>query len=853
MASGRVRIDIDADAGGLRRGVSDAEGQLHRLNGVGRTAMAGLTKVAAAATVALGVGFAAALRTGTSELLEQEKASGRTKAVIESTGAAAGVTARHVEDLASSIQRATGSQDDLVQSGANVLLQFTKIGAKGGIFDRATIAANDFAVATGKDMPAAAKALGKALDDPIKGLGLLSREGIKFTDQEKERLKTLTETNRIQEAQAAILDKVEERFKGTAASEGEATEKIQQAQRRWEDMSEALTQKLLPVLSDVLDKGIALLDWFDGLSGAQKKLVTFSAVGVAALAPLAKLMGAVGTLRNAGGVLAGGGGALAGRAGGPVPVFVTNPGFAGGIGGGGVGGRAGAAIPGIGTLAGGGIGLPLAGGAALIAGGIGLNTLLDRTGIGGGILPSAQEAARNTERAQAAVIAAWRRGRPALQAELQKSMVIPAGPLADRFADAADDAIDKFRGAVTKGGPKVKNSAKTVVDAAAASLRGLEPTAQRLASDSMIRMSQTLENQGRLPRGATVKLVQAIEAEFGKLPGAATTAAQAVAAAIRAILPALSEVRAGIENVYSLLRNPPKPPPIYVPGISRGRQSADATVGGVRFFPGGNALSPTDRAGLVIEGRARNDSLQDKRIRAEVAARSAAAGVTNPDEVALRAEEAVLQQRRREVIANGATLRRAQEQVKAIITRRKKNRAAAYKRLRGVKGNSDEAKKRRESILDSIRGHNQAIRDRYDELNALIRQAADLEAEARELDFDIGELAKEIANTPDVLPDDTGTTPDTAPAAPTGPTPDQQAQLDQAAARAAAAESNLAGSNAFFKALRESSTIDPGSGGQTVVVNIGGTVVEAGRVASWITSALAQQGVSAPGVFASSA
>lgn len=62
-------------------------------------------------------------------------------------------------------------------------------------------------------------------------------------------------------------------------------------------------------------------------------------------------------------------------------------------------------------------------------------------------------------------------------------------------------------------------------------------------------------------------------------------------------------------------------------------------------------------------------------------------------------------------------------------------------------------------------------------------QAADLDAEAKEPGYDIGDLANQIAAIPDAVPVDAsaGTTADAA-----SVSPDAQAQIDQANAKATA-------------------------------------------------------------------
>jgi hypothetical protein len=59
----------------------------------------------------------------------------------------------------------------------------------GGAFDRAMLAAIDLAAAGFGTAESNAVQLGKALEDPIKGIAALSKSGVTFTEVEKEKIK----------------------------------------------------------------------------------------------------------------------------------------------------------------------------------------------------------------------------------------------------------------------------------------------------------------------------------------------------------------------------------------------------------------------------------------------------------------------------------------------------------------------------------------------------------------------------------------------------------------------------------------------------------------------------------------
>lgn len=133
--------------------------------------------------------------------------------------------------LADSEERLTGT-DTIVDTQAK-LMTFKELAASadqaGGAFDRATMAAVDMAAAGFGEATTNAVQLGKALNDPIKGINSLTRSGITFTDAEKARIKVLVESNRMGAAQSMILKAIETQVGGTARATATASSKMRQS------------------------------------------------------------------------------------------------------------------------------------------------------------------------------------------------------------------------------------------------------------------------------------------------------------------------------------------------------------------------------------------------------------------------------------------------------------------------------------------------------------------------------------------------------------------------------------------------------------------------------------------------
>ena len=166
-----------------------------------------------------------ALRAGIAEFSDQQKVAAQTNAVIKSTGGIANVAASDVTRLAGAIQNLSGIDDEAIASGANLILTFknvrNELGQGNQVFDRATKAAVNLSVAGFGAIDTTAKQLGKALNDPIRGMTALSRAGVTFTEKQRDSIKALVETNRMLDAQKLILREVESQVGGSAKALGD--------------------------------------------------------------------------------------------------------------------------------------------------------------------------------------------------------------------------------------------------------------------------------------------------------------------------------------------------------------------------------------------------------------------------------------------------------------------------------------------------------------------------------------------------------------------------------------------------------------------------------------------------------
>jgi hypothetical protein len=149
------------------------------------------------------------------EARESQKVSALTEQVIKSTGGAANVSAKQIGNLSSAISNKVGIDDEAIASGQNMLLTFKGIRDETGkgnkIFDQASrtmvdMAASMAAASGGQvDFKSSAIQLGKALNDPIKGITALSRVGVTFDTQQQATIKSLVASGKTMDAQTISL------------------------------------------------------------------------------------------------------------------------------------------------------------------------------------------------------------------------------------------------------------------------------------------------------------------------------------------------------------------------------------------------------------------------------------------------------------------------------------------------------------------------------------------------------------------------------------------------------------------------------------------------------------------------
>lgn len=288
VAEGELGLKPD-----LRGFESNLKGSLGKVAGAAAGIFAG-----AFAAIKVGSFFRGAI----SEAIEAANVIAQTGAVIKSTGGIAGITAEHVDKLATKLSELTGVDDELIAQGENVLLTFTNIrdaaGKGNDVFTQATTLALDMSKALGTDLQGSIIQVGKALNDPIKGVTALQRVGVSFTEQQKEQIKVLTESGDVLGAQKVVLAELSKEFGGVAEAVATPIEKLKVVFKNLqEDVGGAILpvlNALTPALSKIIESLTPILvtlgdeigKAFVALEPAFGDIITSLGLVVAAITPL---------------------------------------------------------------------------------------------------------------------------------------------------------------------------------------------------------------------------------------------------------------------------------------------------------------------------------------------------------------------------------------------------------------------------------------------------------------------------------------------------------------------------------------------------------------------------------------
>ena len=224
---------------------------------------------------------------------DSQRVLAQTEATLKSTGTTANGTAKQIAELAATLQKNTAFNDEAILSGQNLLLTFKGIQNQAGkgndIFNQASTTMLDFARAMNTGPSEAAIKLGKALQDPTRGVTALRKSGVDFTKDQMEMIKALQESGDLMGAQKIVLAELQSQFGGSAAAYAKTfTGQLESMNNELNDLSEEIGfmvmpavqgmitefRDLIPIIGPQLKAAIESVDW-TSLTKSVVDLTTF--------------------------------------------------------------------------------------------------------------------------------------------------------------------------------------------------------------------------------------------------------------------------------------------------------------------------------------------------------------------------------------------------------------------------------------------------------------------------------------------------------------------------------------------------------------------------------------------------
>lgn len=221
-----------------------------------------LLKTAVGAAVgSAAVGAITSFVTKSVELFDkQAQAETKVANALKSTGNQIGYTKKELTDLASQMQGKTIFGDEVVLEAEALALTFTNIGKD--VFPQVIETALDMSQFLGQDLKTTMTQLGKALNDPVKGMTALRKVGASLTDEQAKQVKEFMKSNDVMSAQNVILKELAVEYGGAATAAANAgAGGLKQFLNQIGDTQEKIGESLIPTIEFYTEKLQSLNTW----------------------------------------------------------------------------------------------------------------------------------------------------------------------------------------------------------------------------------------------------------------------------------------------------------------------------------------------------------------------------------------------------------------------------------------------------------------------------------------------------------------------------------------------------------------------------------------------------------------
>lgn len=190
---------------------------------------------------------------------------------LKTTEASAWITSERLVSMADEFEKSSNYTKEEILRMQTVLLGFKSI--TGDVFESASEEIINMAEVMGMDLVSAVQTVGKALDNPITGLGSLQRQGFFFTEQEKEMLEQMIAVGDKAKAQKIILDELATTYGGAGKAGKDAFKSLEIAIG---DLEETVGKILTPLVKNMAEGIVNVLNNFNSLNETTKTFILTS-------------------------------------------------------------------------------------------------------------------------------------------------------------------------------------------------------------------------------------------------------------------------------------------------------------------------------------------------------------------------------------------------------------------------------------------------------------------------------------------------------------------------------------------------------------------------------------------------
>ena len=254
MAEHKLAILVSAvGAAKAAKQLKGVDAAVARIGAAGGKGLRNLTTNLAALGAVAAVGIGVAVKSGLANLATLESAVASVDGAISQMGLTGKLTGAQIAAWSNEIESSIGAafdDKDIIAATENII-RYGKVSEAN--LRPAMQVMTDLAAKTGS-VESASELLGKALADPVKATGKLSRYGIILTKAQQKQIKVMTEAGDVAGAQAVLLGVLAETTKGAAAaSQGPYRRAISVLADVTEDAQKALAEGFLPVIQRVAE------------------------------------------------------------------------------------------------------------------------------------------------------------------------------------------------------------------------------------------------------------------------------------------------------------------------------------------------------------------------------------------------------------------------------------------------------------------------------------------------------------------------------------------------------------------------------------------------------------------------